>query len=168
MQRLHPDDLEKLVNAIGVKYVDLTLPLIDKRFETYTAIMRAEIKRLEDKMATKDDLKKLEGNIRKDMATKNDIKNMATKDDIKNMAKKEDLKIMEISLRTDLASKKDLKDSLDTLENKLTQKLASKEDLINSENKLSLKIDKIGDNQQNQLNELAIRIRLIEKSSDKN
>jgi len=78
------------------------------------------LKRLEEKMATKDDLKNfITKEDAKNFATKDDLKNFATKDDLKNFATKDDLK--------NFATKDDLKN------------FATKDDLKNFATKDNLK-----------------------------
>ncbi|MBU4098804.1 hypothetical protein KJ980_04085, partial [Patescibacteria group bacterium] len=77
MPRKSDEILRGLIGDIGT--------MIDARNKTLEININANV----DK-AVRDSEKR----IRKDMATKDDIKNMATKDDIKNMATKDDIKNM--------------------------------------------------------------------------
>lgn len=52
--------------------------------------VKASEERIRKDMATKDDLKNTEASIRKDMATKEDLKSLATKDDINRLEQKID------------------------------------------------------------------------------
>ncbi|HZE86948.1 MAG TPA: hypothetical protein VE090_01955, partial [Methylomirabilota bacterium] len=103
------DEWKSFIKAIG--------EMIDARFKTFEINLKSYIK---------DEIKASEARIRKDMATKDDIKNMATKDDIKDMATKQDLQKMEKRLRNDLASKGDIQ----SLEAKLDKRLAAQEKKI--------------------------------------
>ncbi len=67
----------------------------------------AEIFRIRDTMATKDDLKSMEAGIRRDMATKEDLIAMETRIR-RDMATKEDLISMENGIRRDMATKDDI------------------------------------------------------------
>ncbi|MDA1316840.1 MAG: hypothetical protein O3B87_02330 [bacterium] len=58
-------------------------------------ITDADIQKLAQVFATKDDLKGMEANIRRDMATKDDLKRFATKDDLERFASKDDLEQMQ-------------------------------------------------------------------------
>ena len=84
--------------------------------EEVKTTLRQEIEEIRKNMATKEDLKGLATKeeleeIKRVMATKEDIKDMATKEDIKNMATKEDLK--GLATKDDIknmATKDDIKD----------------------------------------------------------
>jgi len=93
--------------------------------------IRPQIETLKKNMATKDDLKgmatkdDLKGMATKDdlkgMATKDDLKGMATKDDLKGMATKDDLKKLETGLRGELET------GLKGLEKRLIEKIEESE-----------------------------------------
>ncbi len=90
MPRKSDEILRGLIGDIGT--------MIDARIKTLEININANVdkvvrdseKRIRKDMATKDDIK--------NMATKDDIKNMATKDDIKNMATKDDIKRLELKM----------------------------------------------------------------------
>lgn len=81
---------------------------------------------LDQKFATKDDLKKfaIKDDLKK-FATKDDLKKFATKDDLKKFAIKDDLTSMEQRLNTKFATK----DDLTSMEQRLNTKFATKDDL---------------------------------------
>ncbi|ACB40003.1 DUF3782 domain-containing protein [Pyrobaculum neutrophilum] len=116
--------------------------------------LREEMQKIEEKMATKDDLKhlatkddvsRLEDRLeetRREMATKEEVKTleakMATKDDIKAFATKEDLKTLEARV----ATKEDLK-ALATREElrALEAKMATKDDIKDLEARMATRED---------------------------
>lgn len=78
----------------------------------------------ENLMLTKKDIALLRTELRKDFATRNDLKNFATKDDLKSFATKDDLKkeLSAYATRNDLknelatyATKEDLNKTVDTI-----------------------------------------------------
>ncbi len=81
MPRKSDEILRGLIGDIGT--------MIDARIKTLEININANV----DKV-----VRDSEKRIRKDMATKDDIKNMATKDDIKNMATKDDIKRLELKM----------------------------------------------------------------------
>ncbi|ABO07532.1 hypothetical protein [Pyrobaculum calidifontis] len=69
-----------------------------QRFATRedVAVVREEVRRLEESMATKEDLKALEAR----MATKEDLQKFATKEDLERFATKEDIRRLENKMAT--------------------------------------------------------------------
>jgi hypothetical protein len=96
MPRKNDEMIKGWMNQIG--------GMIDARHKTLEVILMGEIRASE-------------GRIRKDMATKDDIKNMATKDDIKDMATKSDI----ARLEKKLDETRDLRKQLDELKKRLDQ-----------------------------------------------
>lgn len=109
MPRKSDEIIKDFINQMG--------SLIDARLRTFEVNIKGYIN---------DIVKESETRIRKDMATKDDIKNMATKDDIKRledkMATKDDLKLLEkkIDIMKDLQLQIDkLKEQVKALEERI-------------------------------------------------
>lgn len=107
------DNMKLLATKVELAAVDSKFDLLSNAFQDMNA-----------KMATKKDLATLEKNIRKDMATKEDLaqvyREMATKDDLtkvyQTMATKSDLAEATTAIRKDMATKADLAEGLGKLE----------------------------------------------------
>lgn len=109
-------DWKEMIGAIG--------EMMDARLKTFGLNLKSELKE-EIREELRRELKATEDRIRKDMATKDDIKNMATKQDIKDMATKQDIKDMatrqDIQRLEEKIEKKDkgMSDRLEAIENEL-------------------------------------------------
>lgn len=77
--------------------------------------------------------------VRKDMATKDDLKNFATKDDLKNFATKDDLR----SLRNDVVEHFATKEDLKGLKHELKQDIqAGTVEVLRAVDKIMVRFDK--------------------------